>query len=77
MILYVVYTHDVKEHILTAKKGDKNMHRDTQEQTDFLHFEEEELSPSQIWDDVMAEFFPNAQTEEELEDELESFITID
>ncbi len=48
-----------------------------QEQTDFLDLEEEELSASQVWDDVMADWFPNAQTEDELEDELESFITID
>lgn len=50
--------------------------RDTQEQTDFFE-EEEELSASQVWDDVMADWFPNAQTEEELEDELQSFIKID
>lgn len=48
-----------------------------QEQTDFLDFEEEELSPSQLWDDVMADWFPNAQTEEELEEELESWVKFD
>lgn len=74
VILYVVYTHDVKEHILTAKKGDKNMHRDTQEQTDFLDLEEEELSASQIWNDIMADWFPNAESEEELEEELENWL---
>lgn len=45
-----------------------------QEQTDFLDLEEEELSASQVWNDVMAEWFPNAETEAELEDELESWI---
>lgn len=52
------------------------MYEDTQHQTDFFE-EEEEISPSQVWDDVMADFFPNAQTEEELEDELESWIKFD
>ena len=33
---------------------------------------EEELSESEIWDEVMFDFFPNA-TEEELEDELDSW----
>ncbi len=68
----------MKAFTLSAKGGDKNMYRDrdTQEQTDFFE-EEEELSASQLWNDVMADWFPNAQTEDELEDELESFITID
>lgn len=48
-----------------------------QDQTDFLDLEEEELSASQVWDDVMADWFPNAQTEEELEEELESLIQFD
>ena len=48
-----------------------------QDQTDFLDLEEEELSASRVWDDVMADWFPNAQTEEELEDELESWIQFD
>ncbi len=33
---------------------------------------EEELSESEIWDEVMFDYFPNA-TEEELEDELDSW----
>ena len=47
-----------------------------QDQTDFLDLEEEELSlsASQVWNDVMADWFPNAETEAELEDELESWI---
>lgn len=61
---------------LSVKKGDEKMYEDTQHQTYFFE-EEEELSPSQVWDDVMADFFPNAQTEEELEDELESWIKFD
>lgn len=48
-----------------------------QEQTDFLDLEEEELSASQVWDEVMFDWFPNAQTEEELEEELENFIQFD
>ena len=42
---------------LSVKKGDEKMYEDTQHQTDFFE-EEEELSPSQVWDDVMADFFP-------------------
>ena len=61
------------EVILSVKKGEKNMHGET----DFLDLEEEELSASQVWDDVMADWFPNAQTEEELEEELENFIQFD
>lgn len=45
-----------------------------QEQTDFLDFEEEELTPSQIFDEVMFDWFPNAESEQELEEELESWI---
>ena len=65
----------MKAFTLSAKGGDKNMYRDrdTQEQTDFFE-EEEELSPSQIFDEVMFDWFPNAESEEELEDELESWI---
>lgn len=49
------------------------MYEDTQHQTDFFE-EEEELSPSQIFDEVMFDWFPNAESEEELEEELENWL---
>lgn len=59
---------------LSVKKGDnKKMYEDTQHQTDFFE-EEEELSPSQIFDEVMFDWFPNAESEEELEEELENWL---
>lgn len=72
----MIVSQDMNALTLSVKKGDKKMYEDTQHQTDFFE-EEEELSPSQVWDDVMAGFFPNAQTEEELEEELESWIKFD
>ncbi len=43
-----------------------------EEVREFEEEEEEFESEAQIWDDVMSSFFPNAGSEEEIEEELDN-----